>query len=105
MGRLKQQLNNDTPHIAEYLTEKGFKYTTFVCGGNYGYQKDFKVENGLYYTYVHCDLANGILNIYKEYDCGGEIASYKCNIPKELIETDNVDVFIDWLDEECEYYL
>ena len=42
---------------------------------------------GLYYTYIHCDLENRKINVYKEYDCGGEVASYSCDIPDDLTHT------------------
>lgn len=97
----------DTTHssIAEYLMQTGFTYERFICGGNYGYQKTFPTENGLYYVWIHCDLENRKFNLYKEYNCGGEVASYHCDIPDKLIETDDKDAFLTWLDDKCEYYL
>lgn len=105
MGRLKNFIGESNSEIVNHLIKAGFKYDTFVCGSNYGYQRGFEVEGGIYYTYIHCDLENKKLNVYKEYDCGGEVASYNCDIPNGLIENDDAYEFIEWLDEETEYYL
>lgn len=59
----------------------------------------------MYYVWIHCDFINKEINIYKEYDCGGEIHSNKNEIPKYIIEDDNVEYFIKWLDEECSFIL
>lgn len=105
MGKLKKFIGKSNLKIKNYLIKSGFIYKKFVCGDNYGYQRTFCVDDGLYYTWIHCDLENLKLNIYKEYDCGGEVASYNCDIPTDLIENDYVDEFINWLDDKCEYYL
>lgn len=105
MGKLKNFIKESNSEIVNHLLQAGFKYDTFVCGSNYGYQKGFSVDEGLYYTYIHCDLENRKLNVYKEYDCGGEVASCECNIPNYFIDHDDVDGFIDWLDEKTESYL
>lgn len=85
MGRLKDFIGESNSEIVNHLVKAGFEYDTFVCGGNYGYQKGFKVDSGLYYTYIHCDLESRKLNVYKEYNCGGEVASYSCDIPDRLM--------------------
>lgn len=105
MGKIKNLIKEANSEIVNCLTKAGFKYESFVCGSNYGYQKGFEVDNGLYYTYIHCDLKNRKLNVYKEYDCGGEVASYVCDIPDELIDHDDANAFIEWLDEETEPWL
>lgn len=105
MGRLKKFIGESNSEIVNYLIKSGFKRDTFVCGNNYGYQRAFSVDERLYYTWIHCDLENLKLNIYKEYECGGEVVSYNCDIPAHLIENDYVDEFVNWLDDECEYYL
>lgn len=107
MGKLLRRLyTSKRPNslIAKYLSEHNFKYESFVCGNQMGYQTSFLVDKS-YYTYIHVDLKNKILNIYKEFDCGGEVESYTTNIPETIIEEDDTEAFIEWLDEECEYYL
>lgn len=105
MGKLKNFIRKSNSEIVSYLLKFGFKYDTFICGGNYGYQRGFSVDGGFYYTYIHCDLENKRLNVYKEDGCGGEVASYECDIPKNLIENDNVDKFVEWLDEKTDRFL
>ena len=100
MGRLKKFIGESNSEIVNYLIKSGFKRDTFVCGNNYGYQRAFSVDEGLYYTWIHCDLENLKLNIYKEYECGGEVVSYNCDIPAHLIENDYVDEFVNWLDDD-----
>lgn len=108
MGKLKQRLSNGPnpdSEIGQYLTNNGFTYDTYVYGGGWGYQKPFSVEDDLYTTWIHVDLINNTLNIYKEYSCGGYIASESTSIPEDLITNDDVEDFMDWLDDETEYYL
>lgn len=108
MGKFKNIMESThiNSEIEKYLLQNGFKYIQYVYGDNYGYQRLFEnIDNGLHNVYVHCDLENKMLSIYKEYECGGYVDSYECNIPEDLIVNDDVDKFIEWLDRECETYL
>ena len=108
MGKFKNITEKKNIHseIERYLLENGFEYVQYVYGDNYGYQRLFEgVDNGLHCVYVHCYLVDRKLSIYKEYECGGYVDSYECDIPDDLIENDNIDDFVDWLDDECERYL
>lgn len=108
MGKLKTELKQQheiRSNIAIYLLEAGFKYTTYVYGSDLGYQKTFDVDNGQYTTWIHVDLDKNIVNIYKEYGCGGYVASESTSIPDEIVKYDDTEAFITWLDEEAEYYL
>ena len=91
--------------IAKRLSESNFKYERYVCGSDLGYQRCFQTEDDLYYVLIHCNLKDGIVKIYKEYDCGGKVSSGEAHIPDYIIWNDDTEAFMKWLDEEAESYL
>ena len=110
MGLIKDIFKKNTGNgtrIEAVLKMMGFEYEEYVYGSAPGYQKriQFYSRGIVYCTYVHCDLEHRTLRIYKEYNVGGYVASMDTGIPESLIENDNPDVFIDWLDRETKDFL
>lgn len=100
---LKNILGITNSDIIRFLISAGFKYSRYINGQNYGWQRYFYSRDN-FNVYVHCDFENKKLSIYKGSYKEIHDEEFKL-IPDELIERDNSFEFIDWLDEVCEPYL
>ena len=59
--------------IKEWLNKSGYTYGPRSGPmGEEGYTKVFRIE--FYNTWVTINIENKIINIYREYECGGEIS-------------------------------
>ncbi len=79
------------------LTENGFTFER--CNT---YEKCVKLSD-LYDAFVTVDIVKGYVNVYVEYECGGEVATYDFTISTDFEEYPND--FFNELDEEVTDFL
>ena len=104
--KLRNFLSFPDTEIACFLRDRGFDYGT-DANDNFIWQYIIDVNAAhVFYIIINCDLNNCKLNLNREVYINGirERDSEEINIPKEIIEKDNIRNFIDWLDETCEPY-
>lgn len=99
---LKNHLGITNSCIIKMLIKYGFRYMSYANGENLGWGAHFLLKD--YHIQIHCDFKNRKLSIFKTlYNKQSEEKFVL--IPDELVEKDNWEEFINWLDEECEPYL
>lgn len=97
MGILKNTATNNA------LTNIGFTFEYRSVTGELKncYEKTIKLSD-LYYMWVSVNIETSAVVLYIEYDCGGEVATYKFTIDYDFNE--NPDEFITKLDDEVTDY-
>ena len=100
--KLKKFLNITETRIETFLKNRGFHYESFD-GYDYGWKKCIVVDNpDMYEMIIHCNLNDLVLTLSIGY--WNKQDYVRIDIPKELVEKDDEEEFIDWLDEACEPY-
>lgn len=97
MGILKNTATDNA------LTILGFTFEQHSVTGELTncYEKTIRLSD-LYYMWVSVNIETSTVVLYIEYDCGGEVATYKFTINCDF--TENPDEFITKLDNEVTDY-
>ena len=100
MGRFKDCNDTDSP-ILNWLLQNGYTKEDGALGEK-GYTHVYSVDN-IYDVWVTFNFNKNEISVYKEYECGGEIARDTIDIEIEWLY--DLDTFIDAVDKELEFWI
>jgi len=101
MGKFKTDKAVEYREIVHWLQSRGYEKGNGPQG-TIGYVRTYTTDDS-YRVWVTIDFNTLIIDVYKEYSCGGCVGSTTIEIEEEWLES--VKTFIDNVDEELESWL